>query len=100
MKNLYLVASIIGAIVPYIFFIDFFISDGIEIAGFATSLFVNGAAAGFTADLLITSSVFWIYMFANKTPQVWLYILINLSIGLSCALPFYLYRREKANVAD
>jgi len=44
--------------------------------------------------------VFWIYMIANKTPQVWLYILINLSIGLSCALPFYLYRREKANVAD
>lgn len=98
MKNLYLIASIIGAIVPYIFFIDFFISDGID--GFATSLFVNGAAAGFTADLLITSSVFWIYMIANKTPQVWLYILINLSIGLSCALPFYLYRREKANVAD
>jgi len=38
-------------------------------------------------------------MIANKTPQVWLYILINLSIGLSFALPFYLYRCEQNKVA-
>ena len=94
MKNVYLTAAIVGAIVPYVFFLDFFINEGVDVVGFMTALFVNGAAGGFTADLLITSGVFWLYMIANKTPQVWLYILINLTIGLSCALPLYLYRRE------
>lgn len=100
MKNVYLIAAIIGAIVPYVFFVDFFISEGVDVVAFVTALFVNGAAAGFTVDLLITSSVFWLYMLANKTPQIWLYILINLTIGLSCALPLFLYRRELNKTAD
>lgn len=91
MKNIYLGLSILGGIVPYIFFIDFFGSEGIALGSFVAALFENGAAGGFTADLLITSFVFWIFMWSRKTPRLWAYILINLTIGLSCALPAYLY---------
>ena len=78
--------------VPNIFFIDFIGTAGLDAAAFIAALFVNGAAGGFTADVLISSVVFWIYMFSRgEGPKPWLFVVLNLSIGLSCALPAYLY---------
>ncbi|HEY5646635.1 MAG TPA: DUF2834 domain-containing protein [Pseudomonadales bacterium] len=64
MKNLYLIMAIAGAVVPYLFFFDFFAEAGIDLGAFAGALFVNGAAGGFAADVLISSAVFWIYLYA------------------------------------
>jgi hypothetical protein len=92
MKNAYLLLAVIGAIVPYIFFAGFFAEHGVDITTFLPALFANGAAGGFSADLLITSATFWLYMFTRKAgPAPWLFIALNLTIGLSCALPAYLY---------
>ncbi len=97
MKNLYLILAILGAVVPYVFFINFFGSEGLDLIGFIAALFVNGAAGGFTADLLISSFVFWLFMFSrqNEGPKPWVFIALNLTIGLSCALPAYLWANEK-----
>lgn len=99
MKKLYLVLAVVGAIVPYIFFFQFFQTEGLGLAAFVEALFVNGAAGGFSADLLFSSFVFWLFMFTqqkrSKGPTPYLFILLNLAIGLSCALPAYLYAREK-----
>lgn len=101
MKNLYLTMAIAGAVVPYLFFVQFFGEVGVDLPSFVGALFVNGAAAGFTADLLITSAVFWIYMFSRKDgPGPWLYVALNLGIGLSCALPAYLYASIRASEAE
>ena len=103
MKNIYLILAVIGAIVPYLFFYQFIQEFGIDLPLFMRSLFVNGAAGGFSADLLIASLVFWLFMFdrAKKlaTPKPYLFVVINLTIGLSCALPAYLYAcdRHKMN---
>ena len=92
MRNLYLVLAVAGAVVPYLFFFQFFGSVGLDLPAFIGALFANGAAAGFTADLLITSLVFWVYLFSRKEgPSPWPFIALNLLIGLSCALPAYLY---------
>ena len=82
---------VIGTIVPYIFFIPFFAEQGLAVTTFAMALFANGPAAGFTSDLLISSFAFWLFLFHQKTERIWLYILLNLTIGLSCALPLYFY---------
>jgi len=99
MKNLYLILAIIGAIVPYIFFYQFFQVEGLNILSFISALFVNGAAGGFSADILLTSLVFWFFIFQQAKdmngPKPYLFIILNLTIGLSCALPAYLYAREK-----
>ena len=99
MKKLYLLLAIIGAIVPYIFFFQFFQTEGLNIPAFISALFVNGAAGGFSADLLLTSFVFWLFMFqqvkGSSGPKPYIFIVLNLAIGLSCALPAYLYAREK-----
>ena len=100
MKRVYLIAAIIGAVVPYAFFFGFFRDNGVDLPAFISALFVNGAAGGFSADLLISSFVFWAFMFQQQRrangPKPALFIVLNLCIGLSCALPAYLYAREKA----
>jgi len=98
MKTLYLVLTIVGGVVPYVFFIQHFSSEGVSLPGFVQALFANSAAGGFTSDLLISSLVFWIAMFHQRSrgrgPNPILFIVLNLLIGLSCALPAYLYARE------
>lgn len=98
MKQLYLVAAVIGGAVPYLFFIDFFVDEGVDLPAFIEALFANGAVGGFTADLLITSAVFWAFMFTrNGTgPNPWPIVLVNMTIGLSCAFPLYLYLDARA----
>ena len=100
MKNVYLVFAVIGALVPIAFFLGFFHADMVGVVGFVPALFANSAAGGFAADLLLASFVFWIFMFnAEQGPKPWVFIALNLCIGLSCALPAYLYRRAALQAA-
>lgn len=98
-KNIYLILAIGGAVVPYIFFIQHFADIGFGLSDFLNALFVNGAAGGFTADLLISSLAFWIFMIHRRGrgegPAPLWFIVINMTIGLSCALPAYLYASEE-----
>ncbi|GMR24486.1 MAG: hypothetical protein BMS9Abin37_3036 [Acidobacteriota bacterium] len=99
MKTLYLIFAVVGAVVPYIFFVQHFSSEGFGLVGFVKALFANPSASGFTADLLITSSIFWIFMVeqhkGGRGPGPVIFVVLNLLIGLSCAFPAYLYARER-----
>ena len=101
MKNGYLLMAIVGTVVPYFFFVQHFNVAGFGVSEFVSGVFATPAASGFSADLLITSCVFWVYMvFAgNDAPVPWPFILRNLLVGLSCAIPAYLYwcERKKEN---
>ncbi len=98
MRKIYLTLAILGGIIPYLFFFKFIQVEGLNLPLFMESLFVNGAAGGFSADLLFTSFVFWLFMFLqakeSNGPKPYLFIFLNLAIGLSCALPAYLYAKE------
>jgi hypothetical protein len=90
-----------GFVVPYFFFFQFIQTEGLNIPAFISALFVNSAASGFSADLLLSSLIFWVFMFQQlrkpNSPKPYLFIALNLTIGLSCALPAYLYVREKTS---
>jgi fluoride ion exporter CrcB/FEX len=90
--------AVLGAVIPILFFANFSAEAGIDLVAFVQALFVNGAAGGFTADLLISSFVFWVYMFSrqDRGAKPWLFIVLNLFIGLSCALPAYLWASAKS----
>ena len=100
MKSLYLVLAILGAVVPYAFLFQFLAAEEFSIPNLLSAPFVNGAAGAFTADLLLASLIFWIYMFRERRvsagPRPFLFVALNLIIGLSCALPAYLYSREES----
>ena len=104
MKNLYLALAIIGAVIPYAFFINHFSAQGLALSAFVAGMFANPAAGGMTADLLTSSFIFWLMMWRLREdrggPALWPFILINLAIGLSCALPAYLYATENAKTAE
>lgn len=98
MKRFYLIAAIIGTIVPWIFFGQFIAASGIDLPLFAQNLFANGPASGFSADVLISATVFLIWSFGDAQKQGvrqwWLLIPATFLVGLSLALPLYLYLRE------
>ncbi|NKB34432.1 MAG: DUF2834 domain-containing protein [Pseudomonadales bacterium] len=97
-KTVYLIMAVLGAAVPIYFFIGFFGSEGFDAIAFAQALYSNGASSGFASDLFISSFVFWIFMFSRKEgPKPWLFIVLNLTIGLSLALPLYLWQAEASN---
>ncbi len=103
MAAFYLVLAIVGAIAPYIFFLDFMAESGVGLGPFVGALFVNGAAGGFATDLVISSTAFWAFLWndagRSNVAHPWIYVLVNLLIGLSCALPLYLYMRERRALA-
>ncbi|MBC8717169.1 DUF2834 domain-containing protein [Ochrobactrum sp. Marseille-Q0166] len=98
-KNFYLAMSVVGTFIPWIFFGSFFSQHGLDIWLFLQSLFVNGAAAGFSADVLITILVFWVWSWRDaakhNVAQWWLIFPASFCVGLSLAFPLYLYLREK-----
>ena len=98
MRTVYLSLAVFGAIVPYVFFVAHFQAEGFGLGAFVRALFANGAAGGFTADILVSSAVFWVWLLRERAERPWLYIVLNLTIGLSCAFPAYLYARERKRV--
>ena len=99
MNHIYLFLAIAGAVVPYIFFIQFMGSDDPSLSAFVSQLFETAPAGGFTTDLLITSLAFWIWSYGEAArlgmKRWWGYVVVNLFIGLSCAFPLFLYVRHK-----
>ncbi|SMH36112.1 Protein of unknown function [Azospirillum lipoferum] len=81
------------------FFGSFFAVHGIDVPLFLQSLFVNGAAGGFSADVLITIVVFWVWSWRdaakNNVARWWLILPASFFVGLSLAFPLYLYLREQ-----
>ncbi len=97
MKTLYLVAAVLGAVVPYVFFVDFLTGADTSLGAFASQLFATAPAGGFASDLFITSAVFWVWSYGEARRvgmrRWWAYVLVNLAVGLSCAFPLFLYVR-------
>ncbi len=99
MKNTYLSLAVAGTILPYIFFVQFLTSADTNLGAFTSQLFATPPASGFTTDLLVTSLAFWVWSFqeakALKMSRWWVYPLVNLMIGLSCAFPLFLSMRAR-----
>ncbi|MBT8338327.1 MAG: DUF2834 domain-containing protein [Gemmatimonadetes bacterium] len=95
MKALYLGLALVGAVVPYIFFIAHIGAEGLGLDAMLSAMFANSMASTLTSDLFLSSFVFWIWLVHSKTKRPWVFVALNLCIGLSCALPAYLYARER-----
>jgi hypothetical protein len=95
-KTVYLILAIIGYIAPYYFFLQvraFSLSELLQL--FSASQILSGVAM----DLLVSVIVFWFFMFTEarklQMKNPWVYLLATLLVGLSFALPLFLYFRER-----
>ena len=83
LKTFYLVSAIVGAVVLYYCFWRFLRSEGIGVMPLVEGALINGAAAGLTLDVVISSLVFWAFMLSQKEkgPAPLRFIVLNLFVG-------------------
>lgn len=97
--SFYLLLAVAGALIPYACFAVWFAEAGIGLS-FLHAAVANGVAAGFTVDVVISSLAFWVWLGADararRAGPIWPFVVLNLIVGLSCALPAWLWRRERA----
>ncbi len=97
-KHLYLLLAVVGFIAPYSFFIPFLLKYGPDGRIFLQQLFSTPISTFFAVDLLLSSLVFlrfsWQESRRYAMPDLWLYVLALLTVGLSFALPLFLYSRQ------
>jgi hypothetical protein len=97
-KHVYLLLAVIGFILPYYFFISFLRLHGLDARLFIRELFGTPISTFFAVDLLISCVVFVRYQGQEATrysmKHQWVYLLALLTVGLSFALPLFLYSRE------
>ena len=95
-KNIYLILAIVGFVAPYYFFLQV---SGFDLAQLIQQISASSVLSGVAMDLMVSVIVFWVYVFAeaNKLQMrnPWLYLLATVLVGLSFALPLFLYFREK-----
>lgn len=99
LRMFYLAMSIIGAVVPMVFVLGW-VQGGGALTGLVAAWSVNGASTGLMWDLVISSTVFAIFVLSECIARRNYFPLVALPatvmIGLSCGLPLYLFLRTRA----
>jgi hypothetical protein len=97
MKRFYLVAAIICGVTPYAIYFGY-LAYAPGASGALSLAWGSPIAAATLADFSISCLVFWPFLFRESKRlgirYWWAFIPANLIIGLSFALPAFLYLRE------
>ncbi|MEM1125244.1 MAG: DUF2834 domain-containing protein [Bacteroidota bacterium] len=97
----YLVLAILGTLLPYGLWAHFLVTNDFSVSAVVETL-MNPLALALLAELVVASVVFWIYMARQAAkydiPHLWMFITLNIVVGLSCAWPLFMYvRRGRIN---
>ena len=99
MKWVYLCGAIIGVALPFTFLTYFLMANGLDTSTFARLLFQNNIAMFFAMDVVVSALVLWVFIFAEgrkrRMNHLWSYVLCTLLVGVSLALPLFLFFRER-----
>jgi len=99
MQWLYLVAAVLGTVLPLSQFLPFLVTYGFDIPLFFRQLFQNHISAFFGLDVIVSSLALWLFVFTEGQRRgmknLWAYIVCNLVVGVSLALPLFLFFRER-----
>jgi hypothetical protein len=96
-RTFYLIATIVGGIAPYGVYFGYLAAFPGS-AGALSLAWGSAIAAATLVDFSISCLVFWPFLYVESTRlnirYWWAFIPANLIIGLSFALPAFLYVRE------
>src|SRR5882762_6150382 len=99
MQWLYLVAAVLGAILPLSQLVPFVAAHGCDIPLLFRQLFQNHISAFFGLDVIVSSFALWLFVFSEGRrrgmKRLWVYVVCNLAVGVSLALPLFLFFRER-----
>ena len=99
-KQVYLGLCIVGTLVPYAAFVPWLIEHGLDISRIMESLFANRVSAFFGLDVIVSALVLWVFIAFDAArigmKHRWVPVVASLVVGVSLALPLFLYMRESA----
>jgi hypothetical protein len=99
-KNVYLGLCVLGVVLPYWQFLPWAAQNGLNLSLFVQQLFANRIGAFFGMDVLVSAVALLVFVrFENsrtRIPGRWLPLIAVLTVGVSLALPLFLYLRERA----
>ena len=97
-KTIYLALCFLGALLPYWQFVPWVLQHGINLPLFVRELLANRISAVFGMDVLVSAAVLIVFMRIEGARldirRRWLPVLALLTVGVSLALPMFLYMRE------
>ncbi len=98
MRWVYLCGAIIGTVLPFTFLARFVAASGADPSAFVRALVQSDLAMFFAMDVLVSAFILWFFIFAEGRKQrmkhLWIYVLCTLLVGVSLALPLFLFFRE------
>jgi hypothetical protein len=99
LKHVYLVLCILGTVVPYSQLVPFLQENGLRLGLLVQQLFVNHVSGFFGLDVIISSVVVLVFIGVEGrrigVSRLWLPRVAILTVGVSLALPLFLYMREQ-----
>jgi len=99
MQWLYLICAILGTVLPLSQLLPFLAQHGFDLPLLFKQLFENHISAFFGLDVIVSSIVVWLFVFSEgrrrDMKNLWLYVICNLAVGVSLALPLFLFVRER-----
>ncbi len=99
-KNVYLLLAILGAALPYSQFVPWVMENGLQLGLLVRQLFANRIGGFFGLDVLASAVVLVRFVRVEgrrlRVRHLWLPIVGLCTIGVSFALPLFLYFRESA----
>ena len=98
MKTFSAILTVIGIVLSEAVLFLFFRQYGFDLAEFGRQGFASPGAALAWIDILLSSFVFWGFMAREarkyQIGYLWVFVAMNLLIGLCAALPAFLYVRQ------
>jgi Protein of unknown function DUF2834 len=98
LRHVYLALCVLGLALPYWQFVPWFLEHGLELSLFVHQLFANRIGAFFGLDVVVSSVVLWIFIFAEGgrlgMRRLWVPVIGSLLVGVSLGLPLFLYMRQ------
>lgn len=99
-KTIYLALCFLGVALPYWQFVPWVAQNGLNMHLFFQQLFVNRVSAFFGMDVIVSAVALLVFVRYehSRTPirGRWLPLVAVLTVGVSLALPLFLYLRECA----
>jgi hypothetical protein len=99
MRRLYVVAAVLGVILPCWFFVPFVLEHGLDLGLLVDQLFETRIGAFFGMDVIVSTLALWVFVFSEGKrvgmKSLWIYVVCNLIVGVSLSPPLFLSQREK-----
>ena len=96
---LFLLLAVLGFVLPLRYFLRFLMTEGLNFSLFFSQLFQNNVSSFFAMDVFVSTIALWVFVFVEgrrrRMKGLWIYVVCTMLVGVSFALPLFLFFRER-----